>query len=290
MNNENENKMTGTTQESAGNISATYKKEGEAEKIEPWSWEEGTFPPPREEDAPPEHMAPPPVIDLPPEEAAPASDPEGQEAKQAQEEYFRNHPKEVSPDYMEAITSALLNGSNMAAYMASGFDDDIEKTAAQEGIQTGFENLDNYTGGIDPALYVIGAGTGLGKTTFCLQMADNIAASGRDVIYIALEQTPFELATKSISRLAAQISGNKTTEDGEIITSKKIRKKTISKEMRPIYEQAKERYFREIAPRMNIIHFGFHTGATEIIKAVDLWRERRKEITGAETMPVVFVD
>lgn len=294
MNNEKERTGTGNTPENSGNFADTYKRIGNSEKVEPWSWEEGTFPPPREEDAPPatdlEPIAPPPVIDFNPEEAAPAADPEEQAAKEAQEEFFRSHPKDVSPDYREAITKALLNSSNMAAFMASRFDNEIEKTAAQEGIQTGFENLDGYTGGIDPALYVIGAGTGLGKTTFCLQIADNIAASGRDVIYIALEQTPFELATKSISRLAAQISGMKTTEDGNIITSKKIRKKAVSDEMAAIYEQAKERYSREIAPHMNIIHFPFHTGATQIIEAVERWRENRKTYTGAEALPVVFVD
>ena len=294
MNNEKERARTGTTPERAGNFADTYKKEGNPAEIEPWSWEEDNFPPPREEDATPatdpEPMTPPPVVSLPQEEPAPASDPEEKEAREALEDHFRNHPKDVSPDYREAITKALLNGSNMAAFMTSCFDEEIEKTAAQEGIQTGFENLDGYTGGIDPALYVIGAGTGLGKTTFCLQMADNIAASGRDVIYIALEQTPFELATKSISRIAAQISGNKTTEDGNIITSKKIRKKAVSEEMKPIYEQAKQRYIREIAPHMNIIHFPFHTGATQIIEAVESWRESRKAYTGAEALPVVFVD
>lgn len=295
MNSEKERTGTGTTPERAGNFADTYKKEGNTAEIEPWSWEEDNFPPPREEDATPatdpEPMTPPPVINLPAEEPAPASDPEEKEAREALEDHFRNHPKDVSPDYREAITEALLNSSNMAAFMTSRFDEEIEKTAAQETIQTGFENLDGYTGGIDPALYVIGAGTGLGKTTFCLQMADNIAASGKDVIYIALEQTPFELAAKSISRIAAQISGNKTTKDGNIITSKKIRKKAVSDEMRPIYEQAKQRYIREIAPHMNIIHFPLnHTGATQIIEAVESWRENRKTYTGAEALPVVIVD
>ena len=262
------------------------------ENLEALSWENGTFPPPREEypEPIPEPMTPPAVIDYERKEAGAASDPEEKEAREALEEYYRSNPGNISPDYKEEITKALLNNSNMAAFMSSQFDYLVDKTAAQEGIQTGFENLDGYTGGIDPALYVIGAGTGLGKTTFCLQMADYIAASGKDVIYIALEQTPFELASKSISRLAAQISGKKTQEQGNIITSRKIRKKAVSEEMRPIYEQAKERYFREIAPKMNIIHFPFHTGSTEIIKAVESWRENKKIYTGAEVWPVVFID
>ena len=279
--------------EAAGEIfSDAYKSIENSGKNDPLSGEEENFPPPREEEAAPEPKTttPPPVVDILSNEAAPASDLKEQEAREALENHFRSHPNDVSPDYREAAIKSLLNSSNMAEFMKTAFEEQVNQYAAQEGIQTGFENLDGYTGGIDPALYVIGAGTGLGKTTFCLQMADNIAASGRDVIYIALEQTPFELAAKSISRLAAQISGNKTAEDGNIITSKKIRKKAVSEEMRPIYEQAKERYSREIAPHMNIIHFPFHTGATQIIEAVESWRENRKAYTGAEALPVVFVD
>lgn len=314
----NESEQEPERTEAAGGIfSDTYKSIENSGKNSPLSWEEENFPPPREEEAAPdpvnlpewdgtasgdfynpaqkyntapETTTPPPVVDALPEEAAPASDLKEQEAREALENHFRSHPNDVSPDYREAAIKSLLNSSNMAEFMKTAFEEQVNQYAAQEGIQTGFENLDGYTGGIDPALYVIGAGTGLGKTTFCLQMADNIAASGRDVIYIALEQTPFELAAKSISRLAAQISGNKTAEDGNIITSKKIRKKAVSEGMKPIYEQAKERYSREIAPHMNIIHFPFHTGATQIIEAVESWRENRKAYIGAEALPVVFVD
>ena len=249
----NENGRPGTTPESAGNFAELYKR------IE-------------EPATDPEPMAPPPVIDYQ-EEAAPAADPK--------------------PAKLEAIRSDLLAmaaGNNMAAFMRLQFDGLADKAAAQEGIRTGFDNLDSYTEGIEPALYVVGAATGLGKTTFCLQMADYIAASGKDVIYIALEQTPFELAAKSISRIAAQISGKKASGDGDTITSRKIRKKAISEEMRPIYEQAKERYIKEIAPRMNIIHFSFRSSATDIIKAVELWREAKKNYTGADVWPVVFID
>lgn len=266
------------TEAAGGNFADTYKRIENSEKIEPWSWEEGSFPPPREEDAPPatdpEQMAPPPVIDFPEEkEAAPASDPEPEKKEKAENDIF--------------IPSGCRN---MAGFMLNDFEGYIEQAAAREGIRTGFENLDGYTEGIEPALYVIGAGTGLGKTTFCLQMADYIAASGHDVIYIALEQTPFELATKSISRLAAQISKKKAAGDGDIITSRKIRKKAISEEMRPIYEQARERYMKEIAPRMNIFHFDLHTSATQIIENVESWRAAKKKQTGADIWPVVFID
>ena len=263
-------------------------KESENERkqgtMEPLSWEEGSFPPPREEDAPPatdpEPMAPPPVIDFSPEEAAPASDPKPGK----QEELTEEEKKKLAEDL------AKISDGEMAAYMRRLFDDMATQAAAREGIRTGFDNLDGYIDGIEPALYVIGAGTGLGKTTFCLQMADYIAASGQDVVYVALEQTPFELASKSISRIAAQISGKKSSGDGDIITSRKIRKKAISDEMRPIYEQARGRYEKEIAPHLSILHFDLHTSATQIIEAVARWKEHKKAYNKADVWPVVFID
>lgn len=69
-------------------------------------------------------------------------------------------------------------------------------------IPTGFANLDEaLDGGMYPGLYVVGAISSLGKTTLCLQIADQIAQQGRDVIIFSLEMSKFELMAKSISRL-----------------------------------------------------------------------------------------
>lgn len=72
----------------------------------------------------------------------------------------------------------------------------------QAGIGTGFKFLDAALGdGLPPGLVVIGAIPSLGKTTFSLQIADHIAGKGIDVLYIALEQSAPELASKSLSRM-----------------------------------------------------------------------------------------
>ena len=251
---------------------------------------EDNFPPaplPDDEETPPEvsgHMEPPPVIDFAAgEQAASSIDP-------IIDQYAKEHPESVSDDYRQEKINAVLNSSNMAVYLATQYENERERYAAREDVPTGFENIDGYTGGMEPGLYVIGAGTGLGKTTFCLQMADYMAAFGYDVIYIALEQTPFELVSKSIARLAAQISGKKLGKDTETITSKKIRKKRITDEMRPIYEQAKQRYMKEIAPKMNIMHFRFQTSTTDIIRSIEEFREQKKQKEGRECWPVIFID
>lgn len=77
----------------------------------------------------------------------------------------------------------------------------IEKNASSPAAGTGFSSLDAaLNGGFYPGLYIFGAVSSLGKTTLLLQMADFIAASGRDVLFFSLEQSRFELMSKSISR------------------------------------------------------------------------------------------
>ena len=65
---------------------------------------------------------------------------------------------------------------------------------------TGYKNLDEQ-GKLYPGLYVLGAVTGLGKTTFMHQMSGQLVERGENVLYISYEQTMFELVSKGLSRL-----------------------------------------------------------------------------------------
>lgn len=68
-------------------------------------------------------------------------------------------------------------------------------------ILTGYRRLDKaLRGGLASGLYAVGAVPSLGKTAFCLQMADQIASQGHDVLYFSLEMSRFELIARSISR------------------------------------------------------------------------------------------
>lgn len=71
-------------------------------------------------------------------------------------------------------------------------------------IATGFNALDKILGGgLHPGLITIGAISSLGKTTFCLNMADMMATAGQDVLFYSLEMSRFELIAKIISRRTA---------------------------------------------------------------------------------------
>ena len=81
------------------------------------------------------------------------------------------------------------------------FIDGIAESVNTEVIPTGFKALDDILdGGLYEGLYGIGAISSLGKTTFALQMADQIAEHGHDVLIFSLEMSRNELVAKSISR------------------------------------------------------------------------------------------
>ena len=81
-----------------------------------------------------------------------------------------------------------------------------DRAADNIAIPTGFKGLDNLLGGgLYAGLHILMAGSSLGKTTFALQMADQIAQSGHPVLFVSLEQSADDLIAKSLSRITYQI-------------------------------------------------------------------------------------
>lgn len=101
---------------------------------------------------------------------------------------------------LEAEREALKREA--VAYTLPSFLKSIEESKRAAFIPTGYSPLDNLLdGGLYAGLYIVGAISSLGKTTFCLNVADNIAQAGHDVIIFSLEMARNELIAKSISRL-----------------------------------------------------------------------------------------
>jgi replicative DNA helicase len=81
------------------------------------------------------------------------------------------------------------------------FIDGIKAGANTPPVPTGFKALDDaLDGGLYEGLHIVGAISSLGKTTLILQIADQIAAGGRDALIFSLEMAANELISKSISR------------------------------------------------------------------------------------------
>ena len=73
-----------------------------------------------------------------------------------------------------------------------------------EPIPTGWKTLDKILGGgLYPGLYVLGALSSFGKTTFAEQLAVHLSETGHDVLFFSLEMTKYELMARGISRLTA---------------------------------------------------------------------------------------
>lgn len=172
---------------------------------------------------------------------------------------------------------------------------------SKDRIKTGFSQLDSeefLDGGLTEGLYTLGALSSLGKTTFALQIADQIAATGQDVIYISLEMSSDTLREKSVSRYTAREiieNGALKQGTGNLLYNKLAKTQSqISKifkynslatkqEIRHV-EQAIENYFKDTGENLRLIEPNGLFNADNIEKLI----KTHKNITGRT--PVIFID
>lgn len=101
-------------------------------------------------------------------------------------------------------------GALSAAGQMNALEEYIVRQAARPALKTGFPRLDAaLDGGLYDGLYVLGAVSSLGKTAFCMQIADQLAAAGRHVLVFSLEMTAFELMARSVSRETFRRDGSR---------------------------------------------------------------------------------
>lgn len=95
-------------------------------------------------------------------------------------------PAEVAMQVLDRMQAAFTSGSNIV------------------GLSSGFENIDRMTGGFrDADLIIVAARPSMGKSTFCLNIAENVALlseSPKPVLFISLEMPAEQLMQKTISR------------------------------------------------------------------------------------------
>lgn len=84
------------------------------------------------------------------------------------------------------------------------FKRNIQDQAKNQALSTGIKSLDEAIGDgfFKKQLVILGAISSLGKTTLALQLADNIARQGEEVLIFSLEMAKDELIAKSLSRLS----------------------------------------------------------------------------------------
>ena len=179
-----------------------------------------------------------------------------------------------------AKACAAQRPDNVNFYLRNVMYEDVKKFRAE--IKTGYPTFDESTGGLYTGLYVLAAISSLGKTTFALQMAEQIAKAGQEVLFFSLEQSRFELVSKGLARRTVGSQGQGRERALSSIT---IRKELFSAEwQREKLEIAKERYVQELGERFSIIEGNFGCDVEFITDYVTRYMKQTGE------RPVVFVD
>ncbi len=151
-------------------------------------------------------------------------------------------------------------------------DSDLTRFQQYKDRKTGYSNIDAKMR-LYPGLYVLGAISSLGKTTFCGQLADQLAGAGEHVLYFTLEQTTLELVCKALSRLMFK------TDARSALSSMDIRRGSTSEALRI----AREMYAAQTKNEF-IVECGFDTNVENITETV------RSYIEKAKVKPIVILD
>lgn len=181
--------------------------------------------------------------------------------------------------FLEALEKAqsqtAAKPDNTQYYIDALMQGEIERFKNDK--KTGFSNLDREAGGFYSGLYVLAAISSLGKTSFALQLADQLAESRQDVIFFSLEQSRLELVSKSLARQTVE-----TDEKGQLVFKRAATSLQICKGEK--VPQAVEKYKKAVGDRINIVEGNFNCNISFIGDYV------RQYIRKNGSRPVVFID
>lgn len=196
-----------------------------------------------------------------------------------QNEYLQNDATGLT-QALEKIARSLHKPHDISDYLNTYFFTDIESYGKQKRPKTGFfgidDNMDN--GGIDAGLYILGAIPSIGKTTFMWQMANNFAVAGNEVIFFSLEQSKFELASKTMAR---EIGIREFERTGHVnLNSREIRRGTNADYVRKTAIE----YSEKIGNRLSVISGNFSVTVPFIENYVSRYMYLN------DVKPIVFID
>src|SRR5690606_33836683 len=84
-----------------------------------------------------------------------------------------------------------------------------------EGLKTGFVDLDNQIEGLQPGdLWILAARPSMGKSALAMNIAENVALSGGNVLVFSLEMTKQALMNRMLSSLSK--INNRTIRSGKL--------------------------------------------------------------------------
>lgn len=186
----------------------------------------------------------------------------------------------------QAKAQTAARPDNTSSYIDNLMQADIVNFKSDK--KTGFNRLDTLSGGIYPGLYVLAATSSLGKTTFALQLADNLAAAGNDVLFFSMEQSRLEMVSKSLARITKELhQGQLPTGDKaksavqyDPLTSLEIRQGKFDN----VVTLAAAEYKNRVADRLSIIEGNFNCNISFIGEYVNRYAKRNG------SRPIIFID
>lgn len=185
-------------------------------------------------------------------------------------------------DAQDSITDELKRDS--VSYAMDGFLERIQSQDRNRVYSTGFKNLDEALGGgLFAGLYVFGAISSLGKTTFCLQLADQLAARGHDVLFFSLEMARDELMAKSISRFTFLFSKNRRNAKTARSILHWSRLKNLTNEDMMIREKA-------ILEHRSLGNHLFITERIGELRVEDIEKKVKRHYQATGVAPIVIID
>ena len=196
--------------------------------------------------------------------------------------------------YLKSEALKILSKENAVNYLEA-FNETIADAELRTPTKTGIERLDKALNGglFKKNLVIIGAISGLGKTTLALQIADIIARNKEDVLIFSLEMSKEELIAKSISKLMylKALERHYTAlalSTREILKGEMLKEATTKEiqEQKEIYLEAYNDYKENIAPNIFITECNEQNEIT--IKEIEERIKRQIAIT--EKKPIVIVD
>lgn len=188
---------------------------------------------------------------------------------------------DIKAIYLKAwqITRQEIEKHNAFNYLI-----DMSDLYGSEPQPTGFVELDKaLDGGLYPGLYILGAISSIGKTALILQMADQIAATGKTVLYFTLEMGARELIARSISRYTYMLADD----ERNAATVRSIMRKGLQLDVwqADTMDTAQRQYISDTADRLYYYESVGDIGIQDIKEAV----EAHYEITG-KLPAAIFID
>ena len=163
-----------------------------------------------------------------------------------------------------------------------------EADTAPPPISTGFNSLDAVlSGGLMPGLYALGGLSSFGKTTYALQVAEQIAQQNTtDVLFFSLEMSATELVARGVSRRTWTMTNNreKSSAATDIMLIKHKQTGKFKPDMDTI-AKAYSVYDNDVSDRLYI-----HQMDRERLTIEAIENKVQHHISRTGNVPVIFID